>query len=308
MLKKSLIAVTVAGFLLVMLTACSEQKKTDTKLPLKVEQSVKQAFPEGKIIKVKIENEDGKEHFEVLVRTDDTLYELDLSSSGKILNKEITTLEQEKEESLKEKNEEKEELVFTFDGDETGELPDGWASFKTGKGNLGKWVILKDSTAPSKPNVLAQTSKENFGYHFNIAVAQNTDFENPEISLKFKAVDGQEDQGGGPVWRYQDADNYYICRANPLESNFRVYKVVNGNRRQLASARLDIPSKVWHTIKVKNIGNHIQCLLNGKLYLDVYDETFSSGKAGLWTKADAVTYFDDFEISQEESESGSEDD
>ena len=136
MLKKSLIAVTVAGFLLVMLTACSEQKKTDTKLPLKVEQSVKQAFPEGKIIKVKIENEDGKEHFEVLVRTDDTLYELDLSSSGKILNKEITTLEQEKEESLKEKNEEKEELVFTFDGDETGELPDGWASFKTGKGNI----------------------------------------------------------------------------------------------------------------------------------------------------------------------------
>jgi len=37
--------------------------------------------------------------------------------------------------------------------------------------------------------------------------------------LKFKAIDGQEDQGGGPVWRYEDADNYHICRANPLESN-----------------------------------------------------------------------------------------
>ena len=34
------------------------------------------------------------------------------------------------------------------------------------------------------------------------------------------------DQGGGPVWRYQDANNYYIARMNPLEDNYRVYKVV----------------------------------------------------------------------------------
>ena len=304
MLKKHMIIYVTAVLLFVGITACSQQKKTDTKLPLKVQQSVKQAFPDGKIIKVKNENENGKEYFEVLVRTDDTLYELDLSSSGKILKKEITTSEQEKEESLKEKNEEEEELVFTFDGDETGGLPDEWVSCKTGKGNPGKWVILKDS----KPNVLAQTSKENFGYHFNIAVAQNTDFENPEINLKFQAVDGQEDQGGGPVWRYQDADNYYICRANPLENNFRVYKVINGNRRQLGSASFEIPAKVWHTIKVENRGSRIKCWLNGKLYLDVNDDSFKSGKVGLWSKADAVTYFDDFEISQEESESGSEDD
>ncbi len=199
-----------------------------------------------------------------------------------------------------EEEEEEEETVFNFDKDAAGSLPQGWSNEKTGKGGLGKWEVLKDGTAPSQPHVLAQLSKENLGYHFNVAVADNTNYSDVEIELKFKAIDGQEDQGGGPVWRYKDADNYYICRANPLESNFRVYKVVDGNRRQLKSANLEIPSNKWHTLKIKNVGDHIQCWLNGKLLLDVKDDTFKEGKIGLWTKADAVTYFDDVEVEAEE--------
>lgn len=48
------------------------------------------------------------------------------------------------------------------------------------------------------------------------------------VSLKTNA--GKKDQGGGIVWRYQDANNYYIARVNPLEDNFRVYKFVAGKR------------------------------------------------------------------------------
>jgi len=32
------------------------------------------------------------------------------------------------------------------------------------------------------------------------------------------------DQGHGFVWRYQDANNDYICQHNPLENNFRIDK------------------------------------------------------------------------------------
>ena len=46
--------------------------------------------------------------------------------------------------------------------------------------------------------------------------------------MKVKATAGRIDQGGGVVWRYQDAKNYYICRYNPLEDNLRVYKIVDG--------------------------------------------------------------------------------
>ncbi len=207
---------------------------------------------------------------------------------------------EEAEDDEDDEDEDENEVIFNFDDAQAGALPDGWTSAKTGKGGLGIWKVIKDESAPSQPNVLAQMSKENLGYHFSVAVADNTNYSDVEIELKFKAVDGQEDQGGGPVWRYKDANNYYICRANPLESNFRVYKVVDGDRKQLKSARVEIPSGQWHTIKIENEGNHIKCWYNGDLLLDVKDDTFKEGKVGVWTKADAVTYFDDIEVEAED--------
>ena len=41
----------------------------------------------------------------------------------------------------------------------------------------------------------------------------------------------------------------------------------------------------------------INCYFNNVLELELTDNTFkNSGKIGLWTKSDAVTYFDDLEI------------
>ena len=39
------------------------------------------------------------------------------------------------------------------------------------------------------------------------------------------------------VWRAKDKKNYYICRYNPLEDNFRVYKVVDGERTMFKNAK-----------------------------------------------------------------------
>ena len=127
-------------------------------------------------------------------------------------------------------------------------------------------------------------------------INENETYDDLELSVKFKGVKGKEDQGGGPVWRYQDANNYYIARANPLENNFRVYKVVDGNRLQMDSARLKVTTNEWHTIKIIARNDHIQCYYNGRPYLEVTDDAFQKGKIGLWTKADAVTYFDDLKV------------
>jgi Domain of Unknown Function (DUF1080) len=117
--------------------------------------------------------------------------------------------------------------------------------------------------------------------------------------VSFKALKGKLDQGGGLVWRYQDNNNYYIARMNPLEDNFRVYKVVNGKRIQLATKE-DLPVKAgeWHTITIKMAGDQIECSLDGKKYLEAKDDTFAKpGKIGLWSKADAQSYFDNLKIS-----------
>jgi len=180
--------------------------------------------------------------------------------------------------------------VFNFDADKAGETPKGWEAA------VGTWKVAADESAPSKPNVIAQ-SAEGPGSQFNIALAGDTAFKDLDLTVRMKAVAGKTDQGGGPVWRAKDAKNYYVCRWNPLEDNFRLYKVVDGKRTQLANADLKAEPG-WRTIRVTMKGEQIECYLDGKKVAEARDDTFKdAGKVGLWTKADAATHFDDLTVS-----------
>jgi len=184
---------------------------------------------------------------------------------------------------------------FNFENYETGKLPVNWSSAITGKGKKCNWKILKDNNN----KILAQISEEKADYRFNIIINDSLFYKDAEINVRFKGISGKNDQGGGPVWRYVDENNYYVARANPLENNFRVYKVVNGNRKELKSARVKIDSNKWYDIKITMKGNKITCFFNKTAKLETIDNTFThTGKIGLWTKSDAVTYFDDLKIKQ----------
>jgi len=186
---------------------------------------------------------------------------------------------------------------WKFDQAETGKLPPGWSSAHMGEGPGSVWKVLEDPSAPSKSKVLAQTSSEGADDFFNLCVADDVNQQDVDLSVKFKAVSGKNDQGGGLVWRYRDANNYYIARMNPLEGNFRVYKVENGKRTQFESADVKIPAGEWHALRVVQRGNRIECYLDGKHYLSATDDTFTkAGKIGLWSKSDAISHFDDLTL------------
>jgi hypothetical protein len=187
--------------------------------------------------------------------------------------------------------------LMKFSKDDLGKVPAGWKAAQTGKG-MSVWKVVADETAPSKNGVaLAQTTADPKAT-FNLCVAEDTNFKDVEVSVAFKAMKGEADQGGGIVWRYQDANNYYIARMNPLEDNFRVYKVVDGKRhKEFQNAEVKFPTGEWHVLKITMKGDQIECSLDGKKYLEVKDDTFTkAGKVGLWTKADAQTYFDQFTV------------
>jgi hypothetical protein len=193
------------------------------------------------------------------------------------------------------------ERAFRFSKDEVGKVPAGWKVEKTGKGEGSDWRVVPDDTAPSKSGVaLAQVAKSPGGV-FNLCVAQDTNYKDAELSVAFKAVAGDSDQGGGFVWRYKDHDNYYVCRMNPLEDNYRVYHVVNGRRIQIGGKEgVKVPVGEWHKLRVTVKGNKMDGYLDGKKIWDVTDETFTGpGKVGLWSKADAQTHFDEFRASGE---------
>jgi hypothetical protein len=189
------------------------------------------------------------------------------------------------------------QLVYNFDSDTPGQLPAKFHGARTGSGAESKWAVMGDPTAPSKPNVVAQTSTDQTDYRFPLLIADEGSLQDLELSVRFKAVSGNVDRAAGLVFRLKDANNYYVVRANALENNYRLYHLVNGRRRQFAGANFKVTSGEWHELRVEAAGNKITCYYDGAKKIEATDDTFKdAGKVGLWTKADSVTYFDDLKV------------
>jgi Domain of Unknown Function (DUF1080) len=198
--------------------------------------------------------------------------------------------------------------TVNFDKTSAGALPPGWTTAMTHSGGTPKWEVLNDDSAPSRPNVLAQTSTDRTSDRFPLAILDSSNLKDGELRVRFKAVSGEVDQAAGIVWRYRDENNYYIVRANAREDNVVLYKVEGGRRVSLAprgtasktyGVKHKIPAQTWNALGVSFQGNLFTVYVDGQKLFEVEDSTFTqSGKAGLWTKADSVTYFDDFEVIQ----------
>ena len=177
-----------------------------------------------------------------------------------------------------------------FDQDQIGAAPSGWTCGVTGRGSP-KWTVEADSTAPSKSHVLKQSGSGTFPWCAKKDVAIADGF----VEVKFKPVQGSEDRAGGLMWRWKDGDNYYVARANALENNVSLYYTTRGNRRTIFYVDAPVQVKEWHTLRVDFAGKRIKVSLDGKQSIDVEDVHIEgAGAVGVWTKADGVTYFDDF--------------
>ncbi len=175
--------------------------------------------------------------------------------------------------------------VWKFDEETSGQIARGFV------GEVGSWTVV----ASDQGKALAQSAK-NANSVFNITLATDTNAKDVDLSVRMKAVAGEIDQGGGLVWRAKDAKNYYLARYNPLEDNYRLYKVVSGKRTLIQNADIT-HSQGWHTLRVTMTGDQIACYYDGQKYLEAKDDTFpESGKIGLWSKADAQSQFDDLTL------------
>src|SRR5467141_3884542 len=99
--------------------------------------------------------------------------------------------------------------TVNFDDMKAGVPPPGWTATQTGSG-MAKWSVEKDASARSKPNVLKQSGQATFPVCFK----NDTNIKDGFVEVKFRPIAGKEDQAGGVIWRLQDANSYYIARAN----------------------------------------------------------------------------------------------
>ena len=194
--------------------------------------------------------------------------------------------------------------TFMFDDQTIGAAPAGFSVALTGQGGPAKWIVQK-GPAGTTGNVVTQISAEAVDYRFPLLVNDKITALDLDLSVKFQVVSGAIDQAAGLVWRYRDANNYYIVRANALEDNVVLYKVEKGRRIDLPlrgqgrtyGAKAPVLKKAWNVLAVTARGDIFAVSFNGHALYEVEDRTFQdAGKIGLWTKADSVTMFDDLTI------------
>lgn len=194
------------------------------------------------------------------------------------------------------------ELVLTFDEATPDATPKGFTEALTAGGGPVKWQVVEVKDAPSGKYVVAQLSNDSTDTRYPLLIDDDFSAKDVDISVKFKAVSGKVDQAAGIVWRLQDKDNYYIARANALENNVVIYKTVAGKRSSIGiksnpkayGVKAEVPSNKWNTLRVRMVGNLAEVFFNDEKVIEVENDAFNgTGKVGLWTKADSVTYFDD---------------
>jgi len=134
--------------------------------------------------------------------------------------------------------------------------------------------------------------------YFPFAVAKYfDDFKEGEISVRFKPIAGKIDQAAGILFNVKPNGDYLTVRANALEENLVLFKYVKGKRSSVKWIKdVPTPTKQWQDLRVVVEGKSVKGYLNGKLYLEHQLSETVSGKVGVWTKADSVTYFDDFTV------------
>lgn len=195
--------------------------------------------------------------------------------------------------------------VFSFEDGTAGDTPPGFTAALTGGGGAIRWEVQEASAATSGGKVVAQLSDDKTNTRYPHLVLDDISAKDVDVSVRFKTLSGEVDASGGLVFRYRDKDNYYVVRANSLEANVVAYKTEKGKRRSIGvkgeddayGVDVEVPHSQWNSLRVIARGRLFEIFLNGKKLFEVEDDTFAgAGKVGLWTKADAVTQFDDLTV------------
>jgi hypothetical protein len=115
--------------------------------------------------------------------------------------------------------------------------------------------------------------------------------------VRFKATNADVEQDAGIVWRWIDADTYYVVEASARQDICSVYRVKKGKRKLLAYKAVIIAPYLWHEVSVAFSVDDFIVSIDGELVVGGKDSSYPGpGHVGLWTKADSSIRFDDFRV------------
>ncbi len=135
--------------------------------------------------------------------------------------------------------------------------------------------------------------------YFPYSVAKGiNDFQNGEISVKFKMISGQLDKCAGILFNLKPNGDYLTVRFNGKEDNLVLWTFNKGVRKFVKRGTENVPLQLntWHEIKIAVHGTQLEGWLDGKKLIDYTLAEAVSGKVGVWSKTDSVSYFTDYVV------------
>jgi hypothetical protein len=129
---------------------------------------------------------------------------------------------------------------FAFEDMAVGARPSGFAFAPTNGGGPVRWAVLEDASSPAGSKVLAETSRDRTDNRSPLAFLEGETARDVAVSIRFRPLAGTVDQAAGLVVRLRDPRNYCIARANALEDNIRLYRVVDGRRTRFAGTDVKV--------------------------------------------------------------------
>ena len=137
--------------------------------------------------------------------------------------------------------------------------------------------------------------------YFPYAVAKEIDdFHDGKISMRFKLVAGQLDQCAGILFNLKPNGDYLTVRFNGKEDNVVLWTFVKGKRSFVKKGSENVPLQMntWHTLEIEVQETSLKAALDGKHLLDYTLAENVSGKVGVWSKTDSVSYFDQYTVTK----------
>lgn len=179
-----------------------------------------------------------------------------------------------------------------FDAEKVGTIPAGWDAGSLDAKGKPVWAVAAEKDAPSKGNVMRQSGNA----VFNFLVAPHLKIKDGLVTVTFRIESGKEDPEAGLVLRFTDAKNYLYVRANSLEKNLVFYRMNGGKKELVKSIDAPVAANAWQTLQAEFHGDAFKIRLDGKEFMTFKDNVSNGeGRVGLWTTADTVAAFDNFE-------------
>jgi len=197
--------------------------------------------------------------------------------------------------------------TVNFDNLKPRSFPPFWTATANRPAEQSRWEVLRDATAPSRPNVLVKEAGNAGDSEFSMAVFDKVLCRDGDLSVKFKIENGSRRvKTAGIVWRYQDQKNYYLLHFSVDEKNIVLFRVENGQAHPIPitggkpgafGVTHDLRVGQWYVAKVSFRGPNIKVLFGNRQLFDAVDDSLpGTGKTGLWTRGGTEASFDDFRI------------